>query len=108
MTKTRRRRKGPGPGAKREVYVFRLFMAGHETNSAQALVNLVRLCETRIAGRYKIQTVDVLKNAAVAYASHVLVTPTLILLKPLPTVTLFGNLHDPQQVAAALRLTGER
>jgi circadian clock protein KaiB len=83
-------------------------MAGNETNSAQALVNLVRLCEDRIAGRYKIHTVDVLKHAAVAYASKVIVTPTLILLKPLPTVTVFGNLRDPQQVAAALRLTGER
>lgn len=108
MAKTRRRGKGGGPGPDRKVYAFRLFMAGNETNSAQALANLVRLCEARIAGRYKIHTVDVLKNAAVAYANKVLVTPTLILLKPLPTVTVFGNLRDSQQVAAALRLTGER
>ena len=108
MTKTRRRGKRGGPGPGREVYVFRLFMAGNETNSAQALVNLVRLCEDRIAGRYRIHTVDVLKHATVAHANNVLVTPTLILLKPLPTVTVFGNLRDPQQVAAALRLKGER
>jgi circadian clock protein KaiB len=108
MTKTRRRGKRGDPRLGREVYVFRLFMAGNETNSAQALVNLVRLCDEHIAGRYKIHTVDVLKNTAVAYANNVLVTPTLILLKPLPAVTVFGNLRDPQQVAAALRLTGER
>jgi circadian clock protein KaiB len=108
MTKTRRRGKGKNPAPGRQVYVFQLFMAGNETNSAQALVNLVRLCEERVAGRYKIHTVDVLKNAAVAYANNVIVTPTLILLKPLPTVTVFGNLRDPEQVAAALRLTGER
>jgi circadian clock protein KaiB len=108
MTKTRRRGKSADPRPGREVYLFRLFMAGNETNSAQALVNLVRLCEERIAGRYKIHTVDVLKNTAVAYANNVLVTPTLILLKPPPTVRVFGNLRDPQQVAAALRLPGGR
>jgi hypothetical protein len=36
----------------------------------------------------------------------VLVTPTLILVKPLPKVTLLGNLNDTAQVLGALRLTG--
>ena len=49
---------------------------------------------------------DVLKNADAAYRHNVIVTPTLILLKPLPKVTVFGNLRDPAHVLAALRLTG--
>ena len=106
--KTRKRVKTTDPGAGREIYVFRLFMAGNESNSVQALENLVRLCDEHIAGRYKIHTVDVLKDATAAYDHHVLVTPTLILIKPLPKVTLYGSLRDLRQVAAALRLTGER
>lgn len=106
--KTRRRARTNAPGPGRDIYVFRLFMAGNEPNSAQALENLVRLCDEHLAGRYKIHAVDVLKDASAAYHHHVLVTPTLILLKPLPKVTLFGNLRDPRQVAAALRLTGVR
>ncbi len=105
MMKTRRRGK-PRPG--REIYVFRLFVAGNEANSAQAQANLVRLCKEHVPGRYRIRTVDVLQNAAAAYANNVLVTPTVILIRPLPKVTVFGTLRDLRQVAAALRLTGAR
>ena len=83
-------------------------MAGDEPNSALALGNLVRLCDAHLPGRYEIHTVDVLKNADAAYKHNVIVTPTLILIRPLPKVTLFGTLRDPGQVLAALRLTGAR
>jgi len=86
-------------------YVFRLFVAGDESNSSQARGNLARLCEEHIKGRYKIETVDVLKDPSTAYENRVLVTPTLILLKPLPKVTVLGNLNDTKQVLAAFRLT---
>jgi circadian clock protein KaiB len=89
---------------KHGAHVFRLFVAGNESNSLQARENLARLCEEHIKGRYTIDTVDVLKDAASAYKNHVLVTPTLILVKPLPAVTVFGNLNDTRQVVAALRL----
>jgi circadian clock protein KaiB len=89
---------------KRETHVFRLFVAGSESNSQQASENLARLCEEHLKGRYTIDTVDVLKDAASAYKNHVLVTPTLILVKPGPMVTVFGNLNDTRQVLAALRL----
>jgi len=108
MMKARRRGKQRAARPGREVYVLRLFVAGNESNSSQARENLVRLCEEHIKGRYKIHTVDVLNNGNVAYRNNVLVTPTLILIKPLPKVTVFGNLRDTRQVLAALRLTGER
>jgi circadian clock protein KaiB len=103
---TRGTRRVAQPG--RDTYLFELFVAGGEPNSALALANLVQLCDTHIPGRYAIHTVDVLKNADAAYRHNVIVTPTLILIQPLPKVTLFGTLRDPGQVLAALRLTGER
>jgi circadian clock protein KaiB len=101
----RERRRYAKPGG--ETYVFRLFVAGNESNSLQAKGNLVRLCDQHVKGRYKIETVDVLKDAAAAHKNNVLVTPTLILIKPPPKVTVFGNLNDTRQVLAALRLTGD-
>jgi hypothetical protein len=50
--------------------------------------------------------VNVLRDAATAYKHHVLLTPTLILIKPPPKVTVVGNLSDNRQVLAALGLTG--
>ena len=49
---------------------------------------------------------NVLRDAATAYKHNVLLTPTLILIKPHPKVTVVGNLSDNRQVLAALRLTG--
>jgi len=90
----------------RDTYVFQLFVAGDEPNSALARENLGRLCDAHLPGRFEIHTVDVLKHAEVAYKHNVIVTPTLILIRPLPRVTLFGTLRDAGQVLAALRLTG--
>jgi len=101
----RKRQRTAKPGG--ETYVFRLFVAGNESNSTRAGGNLARLCEEHLNGRYQIETVDVLKDAAAAHKNNVLVTPTLVLLKPRPKVTLLGNLNDTRQVLAALRLTGD-
>ena len=106
MTKARKRerRRYAKPGG--ETYVFRLFVAGNESNSSQARGNLAQMCETHLKGRHKIDAVDVLKSAAAAHKNNVLVTPTLILIKPLPKVTVLGNLSDTRQVLAALGLNG--
>jgi circadian clock protein KaiB len=90
-----------------ETYIFRLFIVGNESNSTQARGNLARLCEEHLKGRYQIENVDVLKDAAIAHKHNVLVTPTLILIRPLPKVTLFGNLSETRRVLAALRLIGD-
>jgi circadian clock protein KaiB len=107
MMKARKRERRRNAKHGGETYVFRLFVAGNESNSSQARRNLARLCEERIKGRYKIDVVDVLRDATAAHENNVLVTPTLILLKPLPKVTVLGNLNDTRQVLAALRLTGD-
>jgi circadian clock protein KaiB len=101
----RERRGHAKPG--RETYVFRLFVAGNESNSSQARRNLARICEEHIKGHHKIDVVDVLKDAAAAHKNNVVVTPMLILIQPLPKVTVLGNLNDAKQVLAALRLTGD-
>lgn len=101
------RRAGVKPAlAGRETYVFRLFVAGNESNSTQARRNLARLCEEHLKGRYKIEIVDVLKDAATALKNNVLVSPTLILIQPRPRATVLGNLSDTRKVLGALGLDG--
>ena len=104
--KARRHEGGRSATAGGETYVFRLFVAGNDSNSTQARENLARLCEEHLKGRHEIKPVDVLKDAAVAHKNSVLVTPTLILIKPPPKVTVLGNLSDTRQVFGALRLIG--
>ena len=105
--KARSQARGRSATAGGETYVFRLFVAGSESNSTQASGNLARLCEEHLKGRFQIDIVDVLKDAAAALKQNVLVTPTLILIKPHPKVTVLGNLSDTRQVLGALRLIGD-
>ena len=104
--KARRRERGRSATAGAETYVFQLFVADNESNSAQARRNLARLCEEHLKGHYQIEIVDVLKDAAAALKNNVLVTPTLIVIEPHLQVKVLGNLSDTRQVLAALRLIG--
>src|SRR4029453_19164250 len=92
--------------ARRPTYSFRLFVAGSAPNSMAARHNLTELCEKYLKGRHRIDIVDVFESAEAALKHHVLVTPTLIVLKPKLGVTLVGNLSQTSQVLATLRLNG--
>jgi len=89
-----------------EIYAFRLFVAGSEPNSVAARQNLAQLCDTHLNGRHRIEIVDVFKNATTALKHHVLVTPTLMVIEPLPGLTLLGSLSDTKRVLSLLRLNG--
>ena len=87
-------------------YRLRLYVVGNGPNSKQALTNLQRLCQEHLPGRHTIETIDVIKNFAAAVRDNILITPALVLVAPLPKVTVLGNLSDPQKLLFALRLAG--
>ena len=87
-------------------YLLRLYMAGNGQNSQKALANLRSLCQEHLEGRFTIETVDVVQDFQAAVKDNILVTPALILVAPLPRVTVLGNLSDLPKVLAALRLSG--
>ena len=86
-------------------YLLRLFMAGNGSNSQKALANLRCLCQEHLDGHYTIETVDVVQDFEAAVKDNILVTPALILVSPLPRVTILGNLSDLPTVLAALRVS---
>jgi circadian clock protein KaiB len=102
-----RRRAGGATEAGGKAYAFRLFVAGNESNSTQAIENLARLCEEHLKGRYRIDIVDVLKDGASALKHHVLLTPMLVMIKPRLGISVLGNLSDTKKVLATLQLIGE-
>lgn len=85
-------------------YRFRLFVAGSALNSVQALANLTALCRTWLPEHHNIEVVDVLQDPKRALAESIFMTPTLIKLAPLPTVTIVGNLGQTTLVLQALGL----
>jgi circadian clock protein KaiB len=84
---------------------FRLYVAGEAPNSVQAVANLAALCRAYLPDRYEIEIIDVFREPKRALAESIFMTPTLVLLTPLPVRKIIGTLSRTQTVLLALGLT---
>ena len=92
----------------REKFTFRLYVADHASNSAQAAFNLGALCREYLADRHTIEVVDVFREPQRALADGIFMTPTLVKLGPLPApVRIVGSLSERVLLIQALGLPGE-
>lgn len=88
--------------SRKEMFEFRLYVADNAQNGALALENLKALCLEHLAGRHKIDVLDVLLKPQRARDDGVQMTPTLIKYAPLPVVRIVGTLSQKQAVLQAL------
>lgn len=88
-------------------YSFILFVTGNGLNSRIARKSLAQICEQELAGRCSIEIVDVFEDFSAAVKYNILVTPTLLMLRPEPEVVIIGNLRDLEKLRTALRLEGD-
>jgi circadian clock protein KaiB len=49
-------------GSDGEVLELRLYIAGQTRESIAALTNLRRICEEHLAGRYRVEVIDLMEN----------------------------------------------
>jgi circadian clock protein KaiB len=83
---------------------LRLYVAGSTLKSAVAFRNLERLCEEHLAGRYRIEMVDLLKDPQLGQIDNILALPALVRKRPSPIRKMIGNLSDTERVLASLNL----
>lgn len=83
---------------------LRLYVAGKTPKSISALKNLKSICEEHLAGRYRIEVVDLLENPQLAAGDQILAVPTLVRRLPPPLKRIIGNLSDTERVLVGLDL----
>jgi circadian clock protein KaiB len=88
-------------------YRLRLYVAGGTQNSAQAIANLSALCREHLAGRHKLEIVDVTREPLRALDDGVLMTPMLVKLSPAPNCKIVGTLSQTSTVMEVLGLERE-
>lgn len=95
-----------GARATREAseWVLRLYVAGQTRNSIKAFVNLRRICEEHLKGKYRIELIDLLENPQLAKEHEILAAPTLVRRLPLPVKKIIGDLSRTERVVAGLDL----
>ena len=91
--------------AKRESeYLLRLYVAGQTPRSLQAFDNLKRICEEHLAGRYRIEIIDLLENPGLARGDQILALPAVVRQLPPPVKKIIGDFSNAERVLVGLDL----
>jgi len=83
-------------------YLLRLYVTGTTGRSVHAIQNVKRVCDEHLAGRYKLEVIDLYKNLPLARLDEVIAAPTLVKREPLPLRRLIGDMSDESRVLAGL------
>jgi circadian clock protein KaiB len=92
------------PSENPEVFELRLYVAGQTPKSVTALGNLKRMCEEHLAGKYRIEVIDLLEHPQLARGDQILAIPTLVRRLPSPIRKIIGDLSNTERVLVGLDL----
>ncbi len=87
-----------------EKFELRLYVAGRTPKSIAAFNNLKKICEEHLAGKYRIEVVDLLKNPQLARGDQIFAIPTLVRKLPPPLRKIIGDLSNTERVLVGLDL----
>ncbi len=90
------------------AFQLRLYVAGETTKSLAAFANLQRICETHLAGLYRIEVIDLRKNPGLAAGDQILAVPTLVRRLPEPIKKIIGDLSNEERVLVGLDIQSLR
>lgn len=86
------------------VWEFRLYIAGQTPKSLAAVENLKRICEQHLAGRHRIEVIDLHKNPRLAKQDEIVAVPTLVRKLPDPVRRVIGDLSNFEKALVGLQL----
>ncbi len=85
-----------------EQIKLKLYITDHNKRSVAAIVNLTRLIEGQIVGRYDLEIIDVLKDGERAQKDKILATPTLVCHLPNTLTKIIGDLSETEKIMTVL------
>jgi circadian clock protein KaiB len=85
-------------------YVLRLYITGATSHSTRAIVNIRKICEEHLHGRYDLEVVDISKRPTLAEGEQIIAAPTLIKKLPLPLRRFIGDMSQTQRILLGLDL----
>ena len=96
------------PGTRGEddqgVIELRLYIAGQTRKSIAALTNLRRICDEHLAGRYRVEVIDLMENPQQAQRDQIVAIPTLVRRLPEPIRRIIGDLSNSERVLVGLEV----
>jgi circadian clock protein KaiB len=88
-------------------YILRLYVTGTTRRSAQAILNIQKICEEHLKGRYELEVVDIYQQPVLASGEQIIAAPTLIKKLPLPLRRFIGDMTNTERIILGLDLVGK-
>ena len=85
-------------------YILRLYITGTSSRSVLALMNLKKICEEYLEGRYELEVIDLYQMPGLARDEQIIAAPTLIKKLPLPFRRIIGDMSNEEKVLVGLDL----
>jgi circadian clock protein KaiB len=102
--KAKRKAKAAVPLSVPKKWHLRLYVAGQTPRSIAAMINLKRICDEHLPGRYIIEVIDLVKNPQLAAGDQIFAIPTLVRTFPEPMKRIIGDLSDAARTLVGLDL----
>ncbi|CAG0959553.1 Circadian clock protein KaiB [Methanosarcinales archaeon] len=87
-----------------EKYILRLYITGITPKSTRAILNVRKICEENLKGRYELEVIDIYQQPLLAKDQQIIAAPTLIKKLPLPLRRLIGDMSDKERILVGLDL----
>ena len=104
MKPTTRKNVNGKHASRKDFWNLRLYIAGETSRSMEALDNLQQICDEHLAGKYRIEVVDLVKHPQLAAGDQILAVPTLVRHLPPPLKKIIGDLSSTERVLVGLDL----
>ncbi len=83
-------------------YILKLYVAGQSPKSVNAIVNIKKICEENLLGRYELDVIDLYQQPQLAQGEQIIAVPTLIRRLPPPLRRIIGDMSNTERVLAGL------
>jgi circadian clock protein KaiB len=85
-------------------YMLRLYITGTTPQSTRAILNIRKICEEHLKGRYELEVVDISQHPTLAIGEQIIAAPTLIKKLPLPLRRFIGDMSQTERILLGLDL----
>jgi circadian clock protein KaiB len=85
-------------------YVLKLYITGATPRSIRAIMNIRKICEEHLEGRFELEIVDIFQQPVLAKGEQIIAAPTLIKKLPLPLRRFIGDMSDTERILIGLDL----
>ena len=90
--------------SQKKKYVLRLYIAGATPKSTRAIMNVKKICEDHLKGRYELEVVDIYQQPVLAKGEQIIAAPTLLKKLPLPLRKFIGDMSNTEKILVGLDL----